>query len=664
MRPLLFDPSTLDIGHTPHPQHILTEIRLTPIEDRICSLLVAVADHLAVSANRPVVLRIAGGWVRDKLLGLESHDLDIALDSMMGFEFAQAVKEFVTTNSHHTLRDGESVALDASVIGGVSKIDSNPDKSKHLETATTRVFGQMIDFVNLRTEVYNEESRVPTVEFGTPLQDALRRDITINSLFYNLHTRSVEDYTNMGLKDLASGHIRTPLPPLQTFVDDPLRILRVIRFAARFGFSIDPSILQATREHPHVRRCLAGKISRERIGTEVDKMLRDSATAGGDGVVVVGQANGAATRHAERILRAIRLLHEFGIAEDVLTDVPLDLRYFGPLSCGATVVPVVVGSKKEAKAKATAAVAAEKGSDSSMDSETVAGRSGSRNSLMQGVGLAEANLETGLEVAEALTALLQGLSADEMRRMVPLDSGIGFPFQEEDVRLLYLAAMMHSFSGRLYLEKKKSVLPASKYVVMNSLKLSSLDGDWTSTIIENIPKIQEMVSKISNEAEGGVEGAPAVDEAIINLKQRQQVGMFVRELGVRSIYPASRPLGGKYVLAVFLAQAVEVSVAVGNDRRAEAVQEMKAGAARAVVDKYLRFWGAVERLGVGGAHLLKPLMNGGEVCGMLGIRAGPGVKPLLDGMIEYQMGHPSAGRREVEAWLQEQQQRQHGSGGA
>jgi tRNA nucleotidyltransferase (CCA-adding enzyme) len=98
--------------------------------------------------------------------------------------------------------------------------------------------------------------------FGTPLEDALRRDITINALFYNVHTRSVEDLTNkvsfvlpeqllplrryvpQGLNDLRNGTIRTPLPPRETFLDDPLRILRCIRFASKFGYNIDSTTQQ------------------------------------------------------------------------------------------------------------------------------------------------------------------------------------------------------------------------------------------------------------------------------------------------------------------------------------------------------------------------------------------------------------------------------------
>lgn len=126
---------------------------------------------------------------------------------------------------------------------GYHLISQNAEKSKHLETATLSILGQQIDFVNLRSETYQEDSRVPQIEFGTPQSDAFRRDITINSLFYNINEQKVEDFTGMGLLDLQSKVLRTPLEPLKTFTDDPLRILRVLRFKSRYGFSIDQSII-------------------------------------------------------------------------------------------------------------------------------------------------------------------------------------------------------------------------------------------------------------------------------------------------------------------------------------------------------------------------------------------------------------------------------------
>ena len=101
----------------------------------------------------------------------------------------------------------------------------------------------------------------------------MRRDITINALFYNLHTGLVEDFTGLGLDDLKNRVIRTPLPPLQTFLDDPLRILRVIRFASRFDYSLTDDILDSTKD-PNLRIAFSKKISRERVGVEIEKMLK------------------------------------------------------------------------------------------------------------------------------------------------------------------------------------------------------------------------------------------------------------------------------------------------------------------------------------------------------------------------------------------------------
>jgi tRNA nucleotidyltransferase (CCA-adding enzyme) len=108
-------------------------------------------------------------------------------------------------------------------------IPANPEQSKHLETATMQLHGLSLDLVNLRSETYSSASRIPQIEFGTPLQDAERRDFTINALFYNLHTREIEDFTEHGLQDLRDGIIRTPLAPLVTFLDGVLKTIQITK---------------------------------------------------------------------------------------------------------------------------------------------------------------------------------------------------------------------------------------------------------------------------------------------------------------------------------------------------------------------------------------------------------------------------------------------------
>lgn len=246
---------------------IMREIGLTDQEKLLRQLLLDVADYISTQDGcKKPELRITGGWVRDKLLGITSHDIDIGIDTMTGYKFGTLMKQYLDDSNRQT-KYGEDV------LGGLAKIEANPEKSKHLETVTTKILGLEIDLVNLRKEVYAEDSRNPAMEFGTPVEDALRRDSTVNSLFYNLSTSQVEDLTERGLQDMELGIIRTPLSPYQTFKDDPLRVLRCIRFASKLGYSIDPMAEQAMSDQG-IKEALRAKISRERVGIEVEKMLK------------------------------------------------------------------------------------------------------------------------------------------------------------------------------------------------------------------------------------------------------------------------------------------------------------------------------------------------------------------------------------------------------
>ncbi|KAL6499873.1 hypothetical protein OROGR_027783 [Orobanche gracilis] len=203
------------------------KIKLSPIEQNIFDRLKATLRHFELQTQ----LRVAGGWVCDKLLGKDCYDVDIALDSMMGTEFVDKVREYL-----------QSIGED---VQGGGVIESNPDQSKHLETARMRLFDMWIDFVNLRSEEYAENSRIPTKI----------------CLFYNINTEAVEDFTERGISDLESRMIVTPLPPKATFLDDPLRVLRAIRFAARFEFTLDEDLKKAAA-CDDVKDALAAKISR------------------------------------------------------------------------------------------------------------------------------------------------------------------------------------------------------------------------------------------------------------------------------------------------------------------------------------------------------------------------------------------------------------------
>eukprot|EP00644_Phytophthora_capsici_P015427 jgi/Phyca11/113343/e_gw1.24.603.1 len=268
-------------------------VKLTAAEEQLFSFLLEVAAQPAADG---AVLRVAGGWVRDKLLGRDSDDVDIVLDRMTGKAFADLVNSYETAQGRETRT--------------VGVIKANPDQSKHLETATMQIGENMgwVDFVNLRAETYaSEDNRIPTVEIGTPQQDAERRDFTINSLFYNLATKQVEDYTGRGVEDLENGRLRTPLEPRVTFLDDPLRVLRAVRFASRFNCTLEDD-LRAAAQLEEVRVALIRKVRRERVGKELSGMLTGSAA------------------HPER---ALRLLHDLHLCESVF--LPPDLLEKTPI---------------------------------------------------------------------------------------------------------------------------------------------------------------------------------------------------------------------------------------------------------------------------------------------------------------------------------------------
>eukprot|EP00472_Partenskyella_glossopodia_P011563 CAMPEP_0197530558 /NCGR_PEP_ID=MMETSP1318-20131121/32214_1 /TAXON_ID=552666 /ORGANISM="Partenskyella glossopodia, Strain RCC365" /LENGTH=589 /DNA_ID=CAMNT_0043086449 /DNA_START=108 /DNA_END=1880 /DNA_ORIENTATION=+ len=230
------------------------QITLVPMEQKIFGCI----KQMLLERGMKTTVRVAGGWVRDKCLGKESDDIDIAVDDMTGEEFAKCVVDYLSSQGE----EARSIGV----------IKANPDKSKHLATATFSIFGVHIDVNNLRSEEYAESSRIPTTRLGTAEEDASRRDFTVNALFYNINEERVEDLTGKGLIDLEKKILRTPLEALQTFIDDPLRVLRAIRFSARFGFALAADLTQAAKQ-PRIQSDLENKVSRERFSIELNKVV-------------------------------------------------------------------------------------------------------------------------------------------------------------------------------------------------------------------------------------------------------------------------------------------------------------------------------------------------------------------------------------------------------
>ena len=208
----------------------------------VFKLVSDVAGELGVRAF------VIGGYVRDCFLGRPNTDIDIVVE-------------------------GSGIALAEAVA---AKVHTRVSVFKNFGTAMLHYKGIEVEFVGARKESYNRNSRKPIVEDGTLEEDQLRRDFTINAMAFSL---CKEDFGALvdpfgGIRDLASGIIRTPLQPEQTYSDDPLRMLRAIRFAAQLStpehpFTIVPESLEAMRTMASRLKIL----SCERIVEEVNKML-------------------------------------------------------------------------------------------------------------------------------------------------------------------------------------------------------------------------------------------------------------------------------------------------------------------------------------------------------------------------------------------------------
>ncbi|KAG8406395.1 CCA tRNA nucleotidyltransferase, mitochondrial [Metarhizium acridum] len=220
-------------------------ISLLPAEGLLREYLLECAQHFP-----GLEIWITGGWVRDRLLDIPSSDLDEALNNITGRDFGKFLEAFSSRPDIQAKYHQKAIELgipDAR-FSRFHILERNADKAKNLETAGGKLFGLDIDLVILRKEVYDGHSRAPEMQFGTPEEDAFRRDATVNSLFFHLERQEVVDLTGKGLDDLESRIMRTPLDPRQTFMDDPLRTLRLIRVGSKLGFAIGPKALCCATE--------------------------------------------------------------------------------------------------------------------------------------------------------------------------------------------------------------------------------------------------------------------------------------------------------------------------------------------------------------------------------------------------------------------------------
>ncbi|HSS60285.1 MAG TPA: HD domain-containing protein [Candidatus Limnocylindrales bacterium] len=231
-------------------------------EKELLALLKRAAEDLGVGAW------IVGGYVRDKLLGRDHPNPDVVVEDGDGLELARRFAE----------------------LAGAPP----PVTFERFGTAQVTLPGRLVEFVTARAESYAPDSRKPDIRRASLEEDLRRRDFTVNTLLMDLDG-NVHDPLG-GRSDLEARVLRTPADPLRTFADDPLRMLRAIRFASVLGFTLAPDLVPAMRQ---IRARLAPPvISIERIADELRRMLA-----------------------SERPMVALELLDEAGLLEVVLPEI-------------------------------------------------------------------------------------------------------------------------------------------------------------------------------------------------------------------------------------------------------------------------------------------------------------------------------------------------------
>jgi putative nucleotidyltransferase with HDIG domain len=205
-----------------------------------------ILDKIAIAAEAMEVhCFLIGGFVRDSIIGRKTKDMDVVCIGD-GIALAHKVAEQFTPKP---------------VVNYFKNFGTAQIKFQEIE----------IEFVGARKESYIYDSRKPQVESGTLEDDQDRRDFTINALAISLNKENFGELIDPfnGLQDIEQKIIKTPLPAIQTFSDDPLRMMRAIRFAAQLGFTIEKKTFEAIDENKERIKIVSG----ERIADELNKIL-------------------------------------------------------------------------------------------------------------------------------------------------------------------------------------------------------------------------------------------------------------------------------------------------------------------------------------------------------------------------------------------------------
>jgi len=627
-------------GGQPHfPKMGPDDLQLSDEEKELFDLLNKVSRETGLSSS----LRVAGGWVRDKLLAtprFQKHpskkperltskyrttnasvlpqasmgrkgtkvivdesnqqpvDIDIALDDMLGREFADHLNEWLEQHGQETHS-----------VGVVLK---NPEKSKHLETATMKVGSFWIDFVNLRAEEYTQDSRIPDLmRIGTADEDAFRRDLTINALFYNINTGCVEDWTGRGFDDLQKGVVATPLAPLTTLLDDPLRVLRSIRFAARLRFTMDDSLVEAAKDK-RVRDALGQKVSRERIGGEVDLMLRSLDPVG-----------------------AMRLLVNLNLVGTVF---PIESVLLGGFPAGHSV-----------------------GGGGRIFTEGLTLLSTAHDHLCD----CQVNPPTWCETKQSMETSTFGVNEQMLMKDV------------EQRRLLWYAAFLKPLLDYSKLEKQSQFLTKQKgkkanrsviqKVLVNELKRPTRDADGVERIMRAADDFTRLINsgcdlsamailmsdvRVEYSYSNGtaIDFTCMFDEQLVD-SEAETHPIWVHAMEFRLL--CSKVLlrvGSSWRAALFLSlseQLVAINDEIDYAIEGDVVDEFHEEYHKGIIEKYDAFAIALQQMGLIGIWSQKPLIDGGKMKKILpNIPPGPVFREIMDEQENWITTHPG-GREET-----------------
>ena len=203
-----------------------------------------------------------GGCIRDKFLGLDSKDIDFTFVC----EKSQTVEQGWLEMKGWMVERGFEIFLETQDCFTIRAKFPKGDQNE----------GLVADFVMARKEVgYAEGTRRPILEIGTLEDDLVRRDFTVNALAEDIDGNLIDLFG--GVEDLKAGILKTPLDPQITMMDDPLRILRALRFSITKDFSISEDIWKAMKQ-PEILKKLRLTVSQERIREELIKMFQSNTS--------------------------------------------------------------------------------------------------------------------------------------------------------------------------------------------------------------------------------------------------------------------------------------------------------------------------------------------------------------------------------------------------